>query len=505
MAKASALRTSLIWNDEVMSDVVSERPQEITIGPFDGATFITPPIGLPQKFAIVSPGSRGNVLTLGEHMRGTVCISGAEHDVATLVRTSDTPGFFATAIGGLDWGVIELDASGAYKVFFQHVPLDEAGQPRITRPVLVAGAIGYGLSSLVLGALFVVKGIDVGEALFRGLGLATLALGAAAIVRWVLKQDSESRASLAFSTILHAAILFATLQLYSSEDPNVYPGSRDLTASYIVSRIENTPTIVPVPPAKRAPTITPASEMPAAAQFVEPPPPKKDPPKTAKSNQPNAKPNPGDSKKPSKDEDPPRPGAASQITGIQLPGDDGARNELAKSMKPGGKTGGNGPKRIGTKTGKGDEPGGGDGKPAGDYQEGSKDPINTGGVRTAVMCVGSGCGGGGGPTVVTPIDNNRDSDGTGLTSIDIDRVIKANQRLLTRCYQMELNRQADLAGTVQVRFVISADGHVESSRTVAGSTIKSTVGDCVARTITLLRFPKKGRAVVNYPFVFNSH
>ena len=524
MAKASALRTSLIWNDEVMSDVVSERPQEITIGPFDGATFITPPIGLPEKFAIVRPGSRGNVLTLGEHMRGTVCISGVEHDVATLVRTSETPGFYATAIGGLDWGVVELDASGAYKVFFQYVPLEEGTQPMITRPVLVAGAIGYGLSSLVLAALFYFKGtkalltldagqrpafsfgIELGEALFRGAALATLALAAAAIVRWVLRQDSESRASLAFSTLLHAALLFATLQLYTGDDPFVYPGPRDLTASYIVSRIENTPTLVAVPAAKRTPTITPKSEMPPAPTFVEPPPPKKDQPKIAKVNQPNEMKDPGDTKKPTKDEEPPLPGAASQIVGIKLPGDAPGRNELAKSMKPGGKTGGNGPAHIGTKTGDDDEQGGGDGKKtAGKYKNGSKEPLDTGGLRTGKMCVGAGCDGGGGPVAITPIDNNRDSDGTGITSADIERVIKASQRLLTSCYQKQLDHDPGLAGTAQVRFVIAADGHVEAARTISGTTIKSTVGDCVARTITLLRFPKKGRAVVNYPFVFNSH
>src|SRR5262249_9554814 len=124
MGKPVALRTSLIWHDEVMGDVVSERPQKITIGPASDATFTTPNIGLPDRFAIVRPGSRGYMLALGNEMRGTVCIGGVEHDVAKLVRESDG-GFHASQIGGLDWGVIELDATGAYKLFFQFVPLEE--------------------------------------------------------------------------------------------------------------------------------------------------------------------------------------------------------------------------------------------------------------------------------------------------------------------------------------------------------------------------------------------
>src|SRR5664279_193155 len=199
MAKRAALRTSLIWHDEVMNDVVSERPRPITIGPFEGATFVTPDLGLPDGFAIVRPGSRGHVLTLGGEMRGTVCVGGVEHDVATLVKASETPGFHATAIGGLDWGVIELDASGRLKLFFQFVGLDNVP------------------------------------------------------VRPLFEQAPEQRASLVFSTVLHGALLFATYQLYVHHESEVDP-TRDRGSRYISTRIESAPEISK--PAAAAPSVT---------------------------------------------------------------------------------------------------------------------------------------------------------------------------------------------------------------------------------------------------------
>ena len=200
----AALRTSLIWHDEVMADVVDERPRAITIGPATHATFVTPELGLPSDYAIVRPGRRGHVLTLGGAMRGTVCIGGVEQDVATLIAQSEA-GFHATAIGGVDWGVIELDASGQYKLFFAFVALDEVP----AKPLFEA--------------------------------------------------DLEQRASLAFSTLLHAALLFSAYQLYVHRDTVIEP-VRDLTASYIVTRTTTieTPAARPAAAAPVAATVAPA-------------------------------------------------------------------------------------------------------------------------------------------------------------------------------------------------------------------------------------------------------
>ena len=98
--------TSLIWHDEVMSDVTLTTPRAITLGSTGTRTFIVPDLGLPENFAIVRPGERAFLLTLGAQMRGVISIDGTETDVATLVGD----GFHATAIREGDWGLIELGA-----------------------------------------------------------------------------------------------------------------------------------------------------------------------------------------------------------------------------------------------------------------------------------------------------------------------------------------------------------------------------------------------------------
>ncbi len=42
------LRTSLIWNGEVMEDRVLERPGPVTIGHTGKPMFVTPDLGLPE-------------------------------------------------------------------------------------------------------------------------------------------------------------------------------------------------------------------------------------------------------------------------------------------------------------------------------------------------------------------------------------------------------------------------------------------------------------------------
>src|SRR5579863_6716390 len=98
-----ALRTSLIWRDEVMEDFVLDKPAPITIGTGGAARFTVPDIGLPRGYAIVRPGNRGYLLTLGERMRGTICVDGRETDVAEFVRRGGGErigGFRATPISG---------------------------------------------------------------------------------------------------------------------------------------------------------------------------------------------------------------------------------------------------------------------------------------------------------------------------------------------------------------------------------------------------------------------
>ncbi len=120
-----ALRTSLIWHDEVMADLLHAHPTAVTVGASADATLLTKDLGLPPAFAIVQPGLRGHLLTLGERMGGTICVDGVKHDVRTFVRDAgDGSGFRATPIGHADWGVVALDEVGDCKLFFQFVPLE---------------------------------------------------------------------------------------------------------------------------------------------------------------------------------------------------------------------------------------------------------------------------------------------------------------------------------------------------------------------------------------------
>src|SRR5690348_4881628 len=98
-----ALHTALIWHDEVMHDLVFEKPTRVTLGRDGRSTFTVPELGLPPGFAILRPGNRGYLLALGARMRGTICIDGTKHDVAALIAASPD-GFAATPISERDWG-----------------------------------------------------------------------------------------------------------------------------------------------------------------------------------------------------------------------------------------------------------------------------------------------------------------------------------------------------------------------------------------------------------------
>lgn len=207
-----ALRTALIWRDEVMDDIVADVPQKITLGNKGKPTFIVPDVGLPPGFAIVSPGNRGYVLTLGEHMRGTICIDGKEQQVADYVQReggSAAGGFCATPIGGRDWGVVDLDESGDYKLFFQFVPVELPlpSQADLFSMLTLAAAtamlfiVGLVAAGLVIIAL---TAGSLGEALPR---LGILMLGAVALAFLMSPPESRARLLLQRTGICIAGVL----------------------------------------------------------------------------------------------------------------------------------------------------------------------------------------------------------------------------------------------------------------------------------------------------------
>jgi outer membrane biosynthesis protein TonB len=514
-----ALRVALIWHDEVMNDLVFNQPRPITIGRTAHATFIVPDLGLPQSFAIIVPGNRGYLLTLGERMRGKICIDGQEKDIAELVRhhARDGGGFHATSIGGRDWGVIELDESGQYKLFFQFVPVEEPRQ-FFSPPVLIAGGAGYLISCLTLTLLWYSTGLAVHEAAFRGIGLATAAMLIAGVVWSLISHEVESQASLAFSVLLHAALLFMTYQLYEGDDAFVWPGPRSEAGTYLVTRLdkEEPPEPKPVPTISGKPQ---KAEAPAAAT--------KDPPKntatkgdegraggkgdTERARDPNAKDVPPEAPKVQFFEDKNRKvldniidrnlaTSLTKFTGIR--GDTLTRGSLGFGQGTGTGVGlGEG---TGTRTGNKGRGNGGGGNVEGDFVTGPG-KIDTGTNRPGGgNCKGAGCGTGPRPVVVTFAEPAGDFGG--LTSEEIDRVVKARAGVFRACYQKELNHTPGIGGKLIIHFKIGSDGSVQagSTSTAAGSTLRNeAVEQCVKSNVNRLKFPAKGGiANVNYPFVF---
>jgi hypothetical protein len=514
----------LIWNDEVMDDVVVHKPTKITIGSVGKPTFIVPDVGLPKNFAIVRPGNRGYLLTLGEHMRGTICLDGEQKDVAEFVRRGgegEGPGGFrATPISGKDWGVVDLDESGQYKLFFQFVPIDDAAhaQPFLTTKMLYAGSLGWVLSGGGLAGMFYFQqNVDLANSLFQGFLLSTAAIALGGLIRWLMLQDGESQASFGFSVLLHAALLVMTYQLYDGTNPFVWPGPRALTGNYLVTRLEPDK---PPEPAKPTPTVTgPKQDSGAAAAKT-----KEKPKNTATKGDEGAAGGKGEMERardPNAKDTPPAPPKValfedrnrkvldnvidnnlatnlSKFTGIK--GDEVTKGGIGNGTGVGTGVG----EGTGTGTTRGSNKGGpgGGGNVEGDFVS-SKGKLDTGKNRPGGgNCAKPPCGTT--PHEVKVALSDPEGDFAGLTAEEINRVVKARAGVFKACYQHELNRSPGIGGKVVVHFVIGGDGVVKSAKVAGGSSLRNdAVESCVTSNIMRLRFPAKGgQANVNYPFLF---
>jgi hypothetical protein len=526
-----ALRTALIWRDEVMEDVVLAKPNKITVGHLGKPRFVVPDLGLPRGFAVLRPGNRGYLLTLGEHMRGTICVDGQQHEVEDFMRQAGgetVGGFRATPITGRDWGVIDLDGSGDYKLFFQFVPVVEP-ERFFTRPVVMAGLAGYLGVTLFLAVLMYLLGVradfeladsgllgDGAECLARGWLGSTIFLALVGVVAWIiLALDLGAQMSSLFSGILHAVLLlFLWFVVYIPGDPFVYPGPRTLTSQYIAGRIKEEP---PPPP---EPVATGAKSEGLAA------PKSPDPPKVVKTKGLEGKAG-GEGEKPravdatNKNNEVPSPPKVALFTdnnrkaidniidrnlSTNLSKFQGIAGDVTKAggfgFGPGHGSGVGEGTGTGTTRGSNGKGAGGGGHAEGDYVA-NKGDIDTGGLRSGGgNCAKPPCGVK--PREVKVAVGEADGDIEGLTAEEINRVVKARAGMFRACYQKELNRTPGLGGKLVMHFVIGGDGTVKNAKTNGGSSMRNdSVEECVNRQIMALHFPAKGGiSNVNYPFVF---
>ncbi len=91
-----------------------------------------------------------------------------------------------------------------------------------------------------------------------------------------------------------------------------------------------------------------------------------------------------------------------------------------------------------------------------------------------------------------------------LSPEQINRVVRANQSAVRYCYEVEVQRQPNLKGRLEMAWTIDRSGRVSSAR-VARSTLRSPrVEGCIKRQIQRWRFPEPdgGNVRVSYPFIF---
>ena len=461
------LRTALVWHGEVMGDHVMTTPGAVTLGSSARSTFIVPDVSLPADFAIIRPGNRGYLLTLGARMRGTIHVDGKARDVADFVRRGGEGGddmeasgaFRATPIGGRDWGVIDLDETGHHQIFFQFVP--------VQAPLPTSNT------------------------------------------QWEMLIPA-----LAFSLILHTILVFVTYVFDEGINPFVYPGSKRLTGEFLITRI-NVPPEPTDPPKADAPAKAAAStagEKPNVNSAT-----KGESGKAGgkgdldRARDPDARDVPPDAPPP-----PPKVAFMTEKNRAELDNiiQADVRTSLGKfaglpgPRKPGalgkGKGGGSGfGDELGgtgtTRGGKGTGPGGG-GKVEGDFV--SQGKIDTGETRAPK---GPGGDGAGVKEVAVVGTGTASGDFGGLTKEEIDKVVKSRAGLIKACYQKELDKQKGLGGKLVIKFSIDPGGTVTKAAPDNGkSTLtNAAVSDCVVRQILKLKFPAKGGGVVNYPFIFS--
>jgi hypothetical protein len=92
-----------------------------------------------------------------------------------------------------------------------------------------------------------------------------------------------------------------------------------------------------------------------------------------------------------------------------------------------------------------------------------------------------------------------------LDRAHLEKGIAENFGQIRRCYEERLVKDPDLAGIVEMKFMVAKDGSVSSAMVKRSSLRDSEVEECLVDRLLYLRFtPRNGGGIVgvSYPFVF---
>ncbi len=151
---------------------------------------------------------------------------------------------------------------------------------------------------------------------------------------------------------------------------------------------------------------------------------------------------------------------------------------------------------------------GGGGTGEGTIGLGNVGTIGHGGGGGTGSGYGRGAGGFRGRDAKVPQIRSGNADVRGSLSKEvIRRVIQRHINEVRFCYEQELNQRPDIAGRVQIKFIISPSGAVQASN-VENSTLGAARAEqCIAQAVRRWTFPAPdggGIVVVSYPFVLEA-
>jgi outer membrane biosynthesis protein TonB len=94
-----------------------------------------------------------------------------------------------------------------------------------------------------------------------------------------------------------------------------------------------------------------------------------------------------------------------------------------------------------------------------------------------------------------------------LPKEEIRKVVRTHRREIRSCYEAALTDSPPLSAKVSLKFVIGANGKVETASVVQGAPATARLEGCLVGTVLGWEFPKPeggGTVTVTYPFIFKA-